>query len=215
MNRVLEPELLDELPSTDPRAVQSRRDLRKLNALMTNPRRIARFVASTVKANSISIAEIGAGDGNVALQVANHCGRCSDLYLVDRNPCVSRPMPNVHVVEADVFEWLKRAPKIDVIIANLFLHHFSDDALREMFELCASRANCFVAAEPRRNRFAEWFARRVGWIGCNEVTQHDADISVRAGFTGRELSALWPRDDWRLNEHRACLFTHFFTAIRA
>ena len=52
-------------------------------------------------------------------------------------------------------------------------------------------------------------------IGCNGVTRHDARISVRAGFTEEELSALWPAGDgWRLKERRAGLFSHCFVAQR-
>jgi hypothetical protein len=48
------------------------------------------------------------------------------------------------------------------------------------------------------------------------VTRHDAVLSVRAGFAGRELSALWPSaDGWKLEERRAGLFSHLFVAHRA
>jgi hypothetical protein len=47
------------------------------------------------------------------------------------------------------------------------------------------------------------------------VTQHDAVRSVRAGFLGRELSALWPvNDEWQLSEQSAGLFSHCFIAKR-
>ena len=36
MKRIIEPELLDTLPPDDPRAVRSRRDLRRVNAWMRN-----------------------------------------------------------------------------------------------------------------------------------------------------------------------------------
>jgi hypothetical protein len=42
-----------------------------------------------------------------------------------------------------------------------------------------------------------------------------ANVSVRAGFTGRELSRLWPRDEnWELHETAAGLFSHLFVARR-
>jgi hypothetical protein len=38
---------------------------------------------------------------------------------------------------------------------------------------------------------------------------------VQAGFTGRELSALWPKSgQWELLERRAGLFSHLFIARR-
>jgi hypothetical protein len=52
-------------------------------------------------------------------------------------------------------------------------------------------------------------------IGCNSVTQHDAPISVRAGFSGDELSALWPdKQNWWLTEQRVGAFSHLFIARR-
>ena len=63
MNRTLHPELLDVLPSTDPRAVHSRRDLRRINALMGNARMIHRFIRKNLDCPSPIIAEIGSGDG--------------------------------------------------------------------------------------------------------------------------------------------------------
>ena len=36
MRRIVEPELLDGLPREDPRAIRSRRDLRRVNVLMRN-----------------------------------------------------------------------------------------------------------------------------------------------------------------------------------
>ena len=42
MKRIIEPELLDTLPPDDPRAVRSRRDLRRVNAWMRNHAIMAR-----------------------------------------------------------------------------------------------------------------------------------------------------------------------------
>ena len=229
MTRVLEPELLDELPASDARAIHSRRDLRRINALMGNARVIARFVRGFVRERgmkAVSIVEIGAGDGNIGRSVARGLwneGVGGTLTLVDRvaqkvgavKECEGWEQWEVEVLEADVFDWMRGAERADVVIANLFLHHFEDERLRELLGKCAELCDCFVAAEPRRSGLAEWIAGRVRLVGCNEVTLHDAEISVRAGFNGAELSALWPGGEkWTLVERRAGLFTHFFGATR-
>ena len=55
----------------------------------------------------------------------------------------------------------------------------------------------------------------LGAIGCNDVSRHDAVISVRAGFADHELSALWPASSpYRLEEYAAGLFSHCFVAQR-
>jgi hypothetical protein len=224
MTRVLEPELLDELPANDARAIQSRRDLRRINALMGNGRVIARFVAryvdEAILKSPVTIAEIGAGDGNIGRQVVRALsdrGISGKLLLVDRQRLKAEALDEwkLESIEADVFEWLNRGQKAGVVIANLFLHHFEDGRLQELLVKCAGLCDCFVAAEPRRSGLAEWFAGRVKLVGCNDVTLHDAEVSVRAGFNGAELSQLWPREEnWRLVEKRAGLFTHFFGAVR-
>jgi hypothetical protein len=47
------------------------------------------------------------------------------------------------------------------------------------------------------------------------VTRHDAVVSIRAGFAGREICELWPdRKSWDLTEQNAGLFSHLFIARR-
>ena len=218
MTRVLEPELLDELPANDARAIHSRRDLRRINALMGNARYMARFIEQFLPGRrELRVAEIGAGDGNISLKLARVLP-INELILVDRNPTepTSKDGLVIRVERSEVFDWLKNAPHVDVIVANLFLHHFQDEALRDLLALCAARCDCFVAGEPRRNAFAVWLAKRVGWIGGNEITRHDAVISVRAGFTDNELTSLWPKnaDYWTVSEFTIGHISHFFGAAR-
>src|SRR4051812_1964354 len=224
MTRVLEPEMLDELPANDARAIHSRRDLRRINALMGNARVISRFLTRYVEEgflkSPITIAEIGAGDGYIGGYVAralSERGVHGKLLLIDRIAYEAQAVEkwNLEMIEADVFDWVKPRRKTNIIVANLFLHHFEDGRLRELLGKCADLCDCFVAAEPRRSKLAQWFARRVKLVGCNDVTLNDAQISVRAGFNGEELSRVWPREEkWSLVERRAGLFTHFFAAQR-
>ena len=60
MKRLVEPEILDGLPSTDPAARRSRRDLRRINFLMGNFRWLRRWI---LRLNADAVTEIGAGDG--------------------------------------------------------------------------------------------------------------------------------------------------------
>ena len=173
-SRSLEPELLDHLPPQDPRAVRSRGDLRRINAIMGNARIIARHLGAATR-----IADLGGGDGSLMRRLAKK--RNLEIINVDR----------IHGLE--VFDFLQSpGAALDAIVANLFLHHLTDHDLRRLFSLAAVRAPLFVACEPRRSRPALWASRLVGLIGANDVTRHDSVVSVRAGFTGKELSAAWP-----------------------
>lgn len=227
MKRVVEPELLDELPPDDRRARWSRRDLRRVNAWMRNHAIMAKRLQTAASGQAPrQIVEFGAGDGNLLLRAARKispCWRDTKAILLDRQKNVTAQTLtafaslgwNAETVEADVFDWLSAAAGLDIVVANLFLHHFIDAKLEELFRAVASRARFFVAIEPRRARWPLFCCRLIWAIGCNSVTRHDAKISVRAGFSGSELSALWPTDKcWQLTERRSGFFSHLFVARR-
>jgi hypothetical protein len=116
-------------------------------------------------------------------------------------------------VAADVFDWPQASGAREVVVANLFLHHFEDARLSELLRLISQRASLFIAIEPRRGRWPLLCGSFLRAMGCSDVTRHDAAASVRAGFLGEELSSLWPhKPDWQLAERRAGLFSHLFTA---
>ena len=269
MNRLVQPELLDELPPDDPRAMWSRHDLRRINAWMRNHAVMARALRKQLNGRSdgtqtaalfsdaeasgsrpraatpaLHITDLGAGDGHFLLRVAK---RISSRWpgvrvtLLDNRQIADGQTParfaslgwHAEMVVADVFDWArKRSRRLragewaedqatgrqdagdpGVVIANLFLHHFDDVQLTELFRAVAGRARLFVALEPQRAAWPLFCCRLLWAIGCNSVTRYDAAVSVRAGFSGRELSALWPKDPgWELTERRTGLFSHLFVA---
>ncbi|HEX6265950.1 MAG TPA: methyltransferase [Burkholderiales bacterium] len=214
---MLEPEWLDALPPHDARAQRSRADLRRVNALMGNARHIAAALGDAAR-----IADLGAGDGSLMQSVARRLGRPGiEVVLVDRAAVPDgeafAPLRwNATAAIQDAHEFLARpGPRFDAVVANLFLHHFEPAPLRRLLELAARRTSLFVACEPRRSRLALQTSRLLGLLGCNDVTRHDAAVSVRAGFLGRELSALWPAQErWQLEERPARPFGHLFVARR-
>jgi hypothetical protein len=223
MPRLVEPEWLDELPAEDPRALRSRRDLKRVNALMAN----AGIVAGALPRDARRIAEIGAGDGAFALRLVKAMSPTveGEITLLDRQD-IAAPRTleefaghgwKARAIQADVFDWLRdgATSDFDAIVANLFLHHFEPPRLTELLALAAAHARIFVACEPRRSAAALAGSRLLGLVGCNDVTRHDAVVSVHAGFCDRELSALWPgAGEWILEEGPRGLFSHFFTATR-
>ncbi len=228
MLRRVTAELLDELPAADPQAIRSRADLRRVNAWMAHKSILLHALqrAGVTRAPR-RLVELGAGDGSFLLGLAQHLPAHpdgTDAWLVDRQELLDAPTRaefarlgwRVRTVKADVFDWLEQsdAPGADVMLANLFLHHFDEARLRHLLRLAAARCDVFVACEPRRSTLPLVGARMLWAIGCNGVTRHDAVVSVRAGFAGQELTSLWPQDGWRVEESPAGLFTHRFAARR-
>ena len=218
--RTLEPEWLDSLPERDARALRSRRDLVRVNALMGNASIVAGML-QPLPSRALRIAEIGAGDGAFAARVVRRLGGHGEIVLVDRGArpaaAVERDLSprgwRVAGAHADIFEWLAASGPFDAIFANLFLHHFDDAAIGRMLRAVAARTPLFVACEPRRSRVGLAGAHLLGLVGCNDVTRHDAVVSVRAGFAGSEIGALWPADiAARIDEGSRGAFSHGFRA---
>jgi len=229
MQRWVGPELLDHLPAHDPGAVHSRRDLVCVNALMGHAATMARgLMRHSANERPRIVLDIGSGDGafmlRVARRLAPHWPDCR-LILLDRQRIVSDETRavfaslrwTVEVVAADVFDFLDSSacPKADIAVANLFLHHFRDEPLSRLLSLIAQRTPLFLACEPRRGGMARVGSRLLWAMGCNRVTLHDAAASVRAGFRGGELAALWPRSPtWDVQDRAAGLFSQTFVAHR-
>ena len=227
--RSVEPEWLDELPPDDSRAIRSRRDLKRINVWMRQTAIMARLLTKYRTAPPKRIIELGSGDGTFMLGVARRvASRWPGVSLVflDRQNIVSQAARekfrkfgwHTESITADVFDFLdaQKPRTADLISANLFLHHFSQDQLRSLFASAARLAPLFVACEPERSAFALTASHMLFAIGCNDVSRHDAVVSVRAGFLGRELAGLWPAEGrWNLHEQAALPFTHCFAANSA
>ena len=242
MDRIVTDETLDGLAEDDPAAMRSRRDLQRIHRVMGTRSILVKALrslsASRPQSAPLRVLELGAGDGSLMLGVAHALKGewpAVELTLLDRQRLVTREtlasyarlgwVARSQVV--DVFDWAA-SPSIavnklsqpgqsghwDVIVTNLFLHHFEGPALAQLLTAIASRTGRFFACEPHRARLALAGSHLIGAIGANAVTREDAVLSVRAGFRDQEISALWPQLDagWTLNEYSAGLFSHCFRA---
>jgi len=227
--RRVEPELLDDLPAADPRARRSRADLRRLHRAMATLSIVVRALdRGTAGAPPSSLLELGAGDGSLLLRLAQQRGarwpglRVTlldrlDLVAPDTLDGLRRAGWAPDALAQDVFEWIDRPgeARVDVVFANLFVHHFAGDDLARLLAGIAARTRVFHCCEPRRSLLPLAGSHLVGLLGAGPVTRQDAVASVHAGFRDRELTDLWPdRAGWHLHEYPAGLFSHGFLAIR-
>jgi hypothetical protein len=182
----------------------------------------------------LRILEIGAGDGSLMLAVARRLAPqwpAADLTLLDRAPVVAAATLagfdqlgwSARHLAIDVLDWAAPASASppgsgcwDLIVANLFLHHFEGEQLASLLGAIAARCDAFCACEPRRGWLPLVASHLVAALGANAVTRADAVLSVRAGFRDDEIGALWPDSPaiWDTRECSAGLFSHCFTARR-
>jgi hypothetical protein len=227
--RRVEREMLDSLAAEDPRAQRSRHDLRRLQwAMATLPIVQQALDRGTSSFIPHTLLELGAGDGSLMLRLARRrASRWADVsvMLLDRvNSVAPQTLDGIRevgwtprVMVADVFEWLAKRddPRWDVVVANLFVHHFSSRELERLLVGIAARTRLFLCCEPRRSALALAGSHLIGLLGAGPVSRHDAVSSVHAGFRAQELSSIWPdQQNWTIREYPAGLFSHCFLAIR-
>ena len=229
-NRFVAPEILDSLSPSDPRAIRSRGDLRRLHWLMGSAGILGENIDTLWQAHPPQrILELGAGDGTLMLRVAQKLAPLPggvELVLLDRHALVTQATVDAYavigwtarVVTLDVLDWARDPvdQTYDFCVASLFLHHFGTEEIRVLLRAIEARVGAFLACEPRRNILSSFASRLVALVGANSVTRADAVASVAAGFAGRELSALWPATPprWELCEYPARGFSHCFSAAR-
>ena len=183
MQRVVEPEIIDELPPGHPDVIRSRKDLKVINFLMGNERWIARQIGFFAAECSQGVIEIGAGEGTLLARLAK---RHPALPLTG---CDLAPRPagldeRIAWDRRDVFESLAAASG-GILAANLFLHHFEDKEL-EAFRPHLAKFDVICINEPYRTPRTIADARLLlPFVGG--ATKHDMIVSIRAGFLRGEL----------------------------
>jgi hypothetical protein len=217
------------MDSSDPRAMRSRGDLRRVHRVMRTVSILKHAIDRLQLAGAPrSILELGGGDATLLLRFARLQPQWSQVSLtvLDNQDVISAETRKAYsclgwelqVIRRDAVQWASGpgAAHYDLCLTNLFLHHFDGTTLATLMRGIARDCDALVACEPRRNTFSLLASKAIGLMGANYITRHDAVTSVIAGFAGRELCETWPRDlrGWTCQEYAVFPFAHCFAAVR-
>jgi len=181
--RIVVAELLDDLPSSSPVAIRSRKDLQRINFLMGNFSWIINALKkSTAPINRI--VEIGAGDGLLLNRLASDFPTAT-FTAYDLAPRPADLSDRVEWFQGDLFDSSLREHG-GTLIANLFLHHFENPALQRLGEWCES-FDALIFCEPDRARVPHLLGNLMHPF-INHITRHDMHVSIDAGFSDGELA---------------------------
>jgi hypothetical protein len=213
-SRQILPELLDLLPQDHPDAMRAREEMSIVNAFMRNHLWIERTLRRRSQ-KGWRLTEIGAGDGGLSLRlVASGLFPEEAVQAVDLAPRPANWPRGSAWFSGDLFSL--GLPESEILVANLFLHHFTDLQIGEISSRISPITRLIVAAEPARL----WIHTILGRLLCevaelNHVQRHDMQVSIRAGFRGDELcTALGLGDEWEIHVQMHPLGGYRFLAVR-
>ena len=187
--RVIVPEMLDHAPPDVTRA--SLRDLARVNRYLGGYYVLGRLMAGVAQpADRFSVLDVGAasGDMGAAIQRRYSNAQVTSLdYKADHLTQAADPR-----LVADAFHLPFRPGSFDFVFSSLFLHHFTDDEVVELFRSFRRVARrAVLAIDLERGPLAYHFLPRSRWLfGWHDITINDGQISVAAAMKKHELRAL-------------------------
>ena len=211
--RCVQPELLDSLPPFHPDAIRSRRDLRLINGIMGNFRWLRRQLRQHLRPQD-RVLELGAGDGTLSRSLLTRgIARPDQLLALDLHPQPLDWPATATWLQQDLFS--APFPDAEIVIANLFLHHFEEPQLARIGSLLSPRTRLLLLSEPERRRRYLWSSPLLHYVfRLNHVTRFDMRVSIQAGFRGSELIDALQLTSWRTQQIHSFFGAHRVIASR-
>jgi hypothetical protein len=184
--------MLDHAPPDVARASLS--DLARVNRYLGGYSVLGKLLGGVVKRDdSFSLLDIGAasGDMGAALRRRYPGAQVTSLdYIADHLAQAAHPK-----LVADAFRLPFRPASFDFVFSSLFLHHFTNDQVVELFRGFRSVARrAVLAVDLERGPLAYHFLPATRWLfGWHDITIGDGQISVAAAWKKNELLALAER----------------------
>ena len=150
----------------------------------------------------ITIADLGCGGGGMMRMVASWAQKrkiSTSLHGIDANENViefaareSRAFTNLHFLTQDVLadEFVNQS--YDIVLATLFLHHFREEQLVEIFRKLSSIATHGIVVNDLHRHWLAYYGFKLvsSLFSRSKMVKSDGLISVLRGFKRRELVAI-------------------------
>ncbi len=158
--------------------------------------------SSLPKEKEINIADLGCGSGEIlriVSRLAKTENRKVNLIGIDANTNIiryahehSKDFQNVTFHAVDVFSNDFKSYRFDIVIATLFMHHFSSEQLVSFFFGLRDQTNhAIIINDIHRHPIAYYSIRLLtALFSKSTMVKYDAPLSVKRAFTRNELKTI-------------------------
>ena len=199
------PELMDGADYSFDEFAETLAELRRINRYLGGQRALAQHLFPMIEAlntRHVRLLDIGTGSADIPAMIvewARARGIEIEFVVLDLNAFAASEAraqtssyPEISVVQADALQLPFAEHSFDFVLASLFLHHFETaQAARLIASFARTARVAFIINDLRRHPIAYYSIKLLThFFTHNRLTRYDAALSVRRGFTEREVAEI-------------------------
>jgi 2-polyprenyl-3-methyl-5-hydroxy-6-metoxy-1,4-benzoquinol methylase len=205
-HRSNESEIMDDFELKGEEMKELLTDLKKVNKWLggnqVTKNGIIKLLANRSKAETITILDLGCGDGELlreCARLARKEGYIFQLIGIDANAFIlqeakrrSEDFQNITFRKMDIFSEDIKKLQFDIALCTLFLHHFSNHDIQTIIQGVLKEAKIgIVINDLHRSRLAFWLFKAISLLILKtKIARHDGLVSVARGFKRSELEIM-------------------------
>ncbi len=200
------PEIMDDLNYHDKVIFQTLRELDFINQWLggnsVTLNALEKIWKEIPENKEVTIVDLGCGSGAMLRLIAEKAsqqkrkiqltGIDANLHIVGYAKRQSTYFENLHFEAINVFSNEFNHQSFDIIIATLFLHHFSDGELVNLFTSMKKQAKIGIIVNDIHRHPLAYFS--IKWLTSlfskSSIVKFDAPLSVLRAFTRKELELI-------------------------
>ncbi len=146
----------------------------------------------------LTIIDLGCGGGDMLRKVADYgrkkgysfklIGIDANLHTIEYAKKLSQEYPEINYLHQDVFSHEFKQLSYDIVLATLFIHHFSGTKLVGLLRMLHENARLgLVVNDLHRHALAYYLFKLLSITISNEMVKQDGLTSILRGFKKDEL----------------------------
>lgn len=202
LNRSSDKELMDDLNCSGEVLNRTLTEIEKINhwlggdAITING--LNQINNNTPVPNPLSIADLGCGSGGM-FKVINNWAKKHQIKVnltgIDANPNViefardNHKDLNINFLALNILSENFKTHNYDIILCTLLLHHFLSEEIVELIKQLKDQARIAVIVNDLHRHPIAYYSIKwlTGLFSRSEMVKFDAPLSVKRGFTKKEL----------------------------